>query len=188
MDNFFYLLVLAGGSGLAFWLFTVAAKKIAPSGLGKGKWTPAVSFIIQIVIPAIAIPILAKGALKNMDKMYKVTEEVGSSPYLTVLTDIFENAEASQRFWAMISLFLVFSIGKIIIESMPNNPAGFGAFAIAIVVVVVAVSGTSFLWDLVAEKIFLRSVVFFDSIWWDTTPGGIVREWWFPEATRIPPP
>lgn len=187
MDSFFYILILVGGTILAYYIVFVIGPKIAPAGLGKIKWPSGVTFLIQFVFPSFLLGMLAPAVLKNINKMFNITKEIGESEYLSVITKTFENSENAGRLWSMISFFLFLIIFKYIVENMPDKPLGLGAFAIAVIVVVFAATGSSVLWDIVGDKIWLRSIEFLDSVFWETEPGVIIREWWFPDATRIPP-
>lgn len=186
MENFFYTLVLVGGSALAYYLVFYVGKKLAPSEVFGFKLPKAITFILQIILPAVLLPLLASGALKNIDKMFEVTQTVGNSPYLSIVTDLFEGAEDTNKVWAMLSLVVTFVIFKHVIKNMPDNPNGAVSFGLALLVVVLVSVASSVLWDIVAEKIWLKTLTFFDSIWWDTTPGAIIREWIFPNQQRIP--
>jgi hypothetical protein len=187
MENFYYMLVLIGGSMLAYYIVFVVGKKFSPASVG-GKPVPGViRFVIQVVIPAALIPMVSSAFFKNINKTFEVTKRVGETPYLKFITDIFEESQTTDRLWSIITLFLVFTIFKHIIENMPDEPVGIGIAVIALAIVILAATASSILWDLVAEKIWIRIVQMFDEIWWDTTPGAIVREWLFSEQKRIVP-
>ncbi len=187
MEEFFYLFILTGGSALAYYIVFVVGKKIAPVALGTMKLPKAITFVLQFFLPALLIPLLAPYILKNIDKMYNITKGIGESPYLSVITKVFEGAENTDRLWAIISLFLFFEIFKNVIENMPNGPASLGGFGMALAIVIITPAASAFLWELVGEKIWIRAIEFFQSLWWDTIPGNIIREWLFPEAVRITP-
>ncbi|NLZ24664.1 hypothetical protein GX888_02910 [Candidatus Dojkabacteria bacterium] len=187
METFYYMLILIIGSMFTYYIVFVVGKKFSPTTIA-GKPVPAaLRFIIQVVLPAALIPIVSSAFLKNIDKTFEITKRVGSSPYLGFVTKVFEGAESTERFWAIITLFLVFAISKYIIENMPDNPSTLGTAAIALALVIIAATASSIIWNLVAEKVWLRTVQMFDSIWWDTTPGAVVREWLFPDTPRIVP-
>lgn len=185
MENFYYTLVLIGGSFAAYYIVFRVGEKIAPSELGGIKVPRALGLVIQVLLPAVLLPLVAPAILKNLDKMYSITQEVSGSPYLKFISDFFESAENANKIWATLSIFLSYIIFKEITEKMPERPKGFGSFLIALAIVILSATASSILWDLVAVKVWLRMIQFFDSIWWDSQPGAVIREWIFPEQQRI---
>ncbi len=116
------MLVLIGGSMLAYYIVFVVGKKYSPSSIAGKSIPAAVGFVIQVLLPAALIPIVSSAFFKNIDKMFNITKDVGSSPYLGFVTKIFEGAEAADRLWSIVTLFLVFTIFRYVIDNMPDTP------------------------------------------------------------------
>ena len=187
MDNFFYTIVLFLGSMMAYYIFFVVSAKVVPKVIGGKPLSAGIQILIQILVPAFIMPMIVPGILKNLDNMFEITQSVGSSPYLSIITGFFESAEAQNRLWAVLSIAIFLLIFKKVIESMPDGTTGLGSFAISVVVIIFIATSSSVLWDLVAERIWLNTIQSFDRVWWETVPGNIIRQWWFPEQVRIVP-
>lgn len=186
MENFYYMLVLIGGSMLAYYIVFVVGKKFSPSSIAGKSLPPAIGFVLQVLIPAALIPMVSSAFFKNLDKTFEVTKNVGDSGYLSFIGKIFESAESIDRLWSIVTLAIVLTVFRYIIENMPDRPSGLTGAGIALAIVILAATTSSVLWDLVADKIWLKVVQMFDNIWWETTPGEIIRKWLFPDIIRLP--